>query len=52
MAAAEGTGSSMKRYEEMLERFEKCGDGDEEGWGAILRLHGGALEGVEKWFLN
>ena len=46
----------MKRYDEILERFEKLvneeiGDDDEEEWGAISRLHGEAMEDGEERIL-
>ena len=43
----------MERYGEIRRRFkalEALDDGDEEGWGAISRLHDEAMEDVEKWF--
>ena len=51
-AAAEKAGSNMKRYDEILERFKECDDGDEEEWGAICRLHDEAMEDGEEiiWF--
>ena len=51
-ATTEKACSNMKRYEEILERFEKCDDGDEEEWGAISMLHDEALKNGEKWLLG
>ena len=41
----------MKRYDEILERFKECVDGDEEECGAISRLHDKAMEDGEARFL-
>ena len=51
-ATSEKAGINMKRYEEILERFEKCDDGDEEKREAISKLHDEALKDGEKWFLG